>query len=231
MKGENREYQKAVDYLMAMIKSGSLTVNSRLPTERAISSELDISRNSTREAMRSLENMGIIQSRHGSGNYFTGDISKALSSMMRTMLVLEKFDKSEICDFRRLMEKSVCGLIFKNCEEINDLADRCEKVISGPFKSVDDEISADTEFHYILIDAAGNRLIISLMTAINELYRGWIESVIFQSDTGLRKKFLQTHTDIIKAIKNRDLPECEKAINSHYDLIDKVWRKDSENEV
>ncbi len=231
MSGENKEYQKAIDYLMTMIKSGKLTVSSRLPTERAISSELDISRNSTREAIRSLENMGIIQSRHGSGNYLTGDMSKALSSMMKTMLFLEKFDKSEISDFRRLMEKSVCGLIIKNCEETDELVDRCKQIISGPFMSVDDEISADTEFHYTLIDAAGNRLIISVMTAINDLYRGWIDSVISSADTGLRKKFLQTHIDILKAIKNRDITECEKAIDCHYDVIDQVWRKDYLNEV
>ena len=40
-----REYEKAVDYVRRMISSGSLNVGDRLPTERELSLELDISRN------------------------------------------------------------------------------------------------------------------------------------------------------------------------------------------
>lgn len=77
-----REYEKAVDYVRRMISSGSLNVGDRLPTERELSLELDISRNSTREAMRMLENMGIIVSRHGSGNYISGNMERTISDMI-----------------------------------------------------------------------------------------------------------------------------------------------------
>ena len=56
-----REYQKVIDYLYKLIESGQLTVGERLPTERTLAETLSISRNSIREAIRSLENMGIIE--------------------------------------------------------------------------------------------------------------------------------------------------------------------------
>ncbi|MDY2783928.1 MAG: winged helix-turn-helix domain-containing protein, partial [Candidatus Pseudoruminococcus sp.] len=71
MAEQNHEYEKVIDYIRNQIKVGNLTINSKLPTERAISEELSISRNSTREALRILEHMGILKSVHGSGNYLT----------------------------------------------------------------------------------------------------------------------------------------------------------------
>ena len=58
MKENSREYQKAVDYICSEIANGNISIGDRLPTERTLSGQLGISRNSTREALRSLENMG-----------------------------------------------------------------------------------------------------------------------------------------------------------------------------
>ena len=82
MSENRREYQKAIDYLSDQIRAGMLTVGSRLPTERAIAEDLGISRNSTREALRTMENMGMIESKQGSGHYLTGSISNSLSGMI-----------------------------------------------------------------------------------------------------------------------------------------------------
>ena len=55
MKENSREYQKAVDYICSEIANGNISIGDRLPTERTLSGQLGISRNSTREALRSLE--------------------------------------------------------------------------------------------------------------------------------------------------------------------------------
>ena len=74
----NREYQKVIDYLCDEIREGRIRQGDRLPTERVLSEQLQISRNSTREALRSMDYMGIIESVQGSGNYYTGNVSKRL---------------------------------------------------------------------------------------------------------------------------------------------------------
>ena len=101
MSENRREYQKAIDYLSDQIRAGMLTVGSRLPTERAIAEDLGISRNSTREALRTMENMGMIESKQGSGHYLTGSISNSLSGMIQMMLLLNKTSQREICAVRR----------------------------------------------------------------------------------------------------------------------------------
>ena len=104
---EAREYQKAIDCLCGLIEDGQLTVGDKLPTERALAEQLGISRNSTREALRALENLGVVERRQGSGSYLVGNTTKTIQPMIDMMLLLGQTSQLEICAFRRNMEKAV----------------------------------------------------------------------------------------------------------------------------
>ncbi len=55
---ENKEYQKAIDYLCEMIEENKISIGDKLPTERNLAETLSIGRNSTREALKMLEKLG-----------------------------------------------------------------------------------------------------------------------------------------------------------------------------
>ncbi len=112
MQSETREYQKVIDYVSQMIADGQLKIGDRLPTERQIAETLSIGRNSTREALRMLEHIGMISCKRGSGNYLTDNVSRSVSEMVHMMLLLGQTDQAEICSFRRNMEKAVCRAIL-----------------------------------------------------------------------------------------------------------------------
>ena len=61
------------------MKSGELTIGSRLPTERALAETLGIGRNSTREALSIMHGMGLIERRQGSGNYISENVGQSIS--------------------------------------------------------------------------------------------------------------------------------------------------------
>ena len=65
---EQKSYQKVVEYVNQGIQDRKLKPGDRLPAERELAEELDISRNSVREGLRVMENIGILDSRRGSGN-------------------------------------------------------------------------------------------------------------------------------------------------------------------
>ena len=79
MQKERREYSRVVDHIYTLIETGQLTVGSRLPAERALAEELCAGRNSVREALRMLENIGLVESRQGSGNYIACNPSASIS--------------------------------------------------------------------------------------------------------------------------------------------------------
>ena len=103
---EGREYQKAIDYLCGLVKEGELKIGSKLPTERKLAETLSIGRNSTREALRILENMGMIVCRQGSGNYITGNMTQTISAVIEMMLLLKQVTREEVLTFRRDLEKA-----------------------------------------------------------------------------------------------------------------------------
>lgn len=217
METNSREYQKAVRYLCDEIKDGHIGIGDRLPTERVLALKLSISRNSTREALRTLENMGLIESKQGSGSYFTGNVSKKFSEMIRLLILTKLISKKDICDFRRTMEKSVCLIIIK--KEDFDFTKLTDILTKKPH-SIEETAENDRLFHLTLVQASDNRFWIEMMNAICDVYHDWFNNVLQSSDAKTKSRLHKAHENILYAIKLKDRDACENAIDEHYDIID-----------
>ena len=88
-------------------------LGSKLPTERKIAEQLGIGRNSAREAICVLHGMGVVERKQGSGNYVVENIGQSFGSMIQMLLLLNGVTKSEICEFRRAMEKWLAIFFWK----------------------------------------------------------------------------------------------------------------------
>ena len=101
---ENREYQKAIDYLYGLVEENKISIGDKLPTERKMSEMLSIGRNSTREALKMLEKLGMIESRQGSGNYLVANMSNTISKCIEMMIMLNQTSQMEVIAFRRELD-------------------------------------------------------------------------------------------------------------------------------
>lgn len=110
MEESGKEYEKAIAYIRSLIINKEITIGSRIPSERKLADTLSISRNSTREALKRLENMGLIESQQGRGNFLSGNITQSFSNAIEMMLMLHQTDAADICQFRRAIEKTVYQL-------------------------------------------------------------------------------------------------------------------------
>ncbi|WP_295217820.1 GntR family transcriptional regulator [Ruminococcus sp.] len=228
MKEKSREYQKVITYLSDMIAAGELTMGSRLPTERKIAEILSIGRNSTREALRMLENTGVIESRRGSGNYLVGNLSRAIFDVVDMMLLLRQTDQEEICSFRRNMEKAVCRTIVENHTFFNWRIHALELLnASAQSDSFSEQVELDRQFHYLLIHATENNFWITMMEPIADVYRRWIDAALLSADEQVTVQLHQAHVDMFQALENSDIVLCEKAIERHYNLVDGEMRKEN----
>ena len=217
----HKEYEKAIAYIRGLIAEGTLRVGSRLPAEREISEKLLISRNSTREAIRTLENMGAIESRRGSGNYLSGNMLKNVSGIIDMMLLMRQTTPAEICRFRRSMEKTVCGMIMENPRADSILKDIPPVLEAFPGAKGDEQLELDNRFHYLLIHASGNTFLILLMDAITEVYRRWIDTALQNAAHETRQRLSAAHAAIFESLLTKDRQACMDAIDEHYDMIEK----------
>ena len=218
----SQEYEKAIQYIYELMKSGELTIGSRLPTERALAETLGIGRNSTREALSIMPGMGLIERRQGSGNYISENVGQSIKQTILMMIALKTITKREVCEFRRMMEKSVCnavihtGLTKEQRERLESMVNQMSMVTG------ENLVDTDKAFHEELIADTGNNLWITLMEAVVEVYREWIDYVIKHADGIKKKKLLKTHEMIYDSLIKKDIETLNAAIDEHYDIIEEL---------
>ena len=221
-------FEVVLGWVDAQILEGRLTVGDQLPAERELATSLDVSRAAVREAVRTLQAQGVVQSSVGAGaaggTRLTSVPSRALSRLLRLHVALANFPVPDVIEVRIALERLSVRLASRNASP-GDLADarRALEVMADP--SIDRQAfnDADTAFHVALATAAGNRLATDLTVAIRESMRlpildrfrearGWDDIV-----DGLRSD----HAAIFAAVERRDAQEAERLVEAH---IRSAWQ-------
>ena len=216
------EYDKAIYYIYDLIRDGTLGLGDRLPTERVIAQTLGIGRNSTREALRILHGMGMVESVQGSGNYISKNMGNSIRRMLLVMLALGTLTKQEVCEFRRVMEESVCRMLLKKGLSPQQMA-HCESLLQEMETRQDDKlVDADQAFHHALIEATENSLFLTIMEAVAIVYREWIERALEKADEEQKKQLFACHGEIYQGLIDHDVNAIQAAIDRHYDLVEQM---------
>ena len=205
------EYEKAIAYILDKIKSGELSIGSKLPAERVIADTLHIGRNSTREALSILHGMGMVDR-----------VNDTIYQMLVLMLALGSITKREICEFRRTMEKAACMLILEKGLR-TDYQEQFEQLLLDLKEAAGQkQTDLDKAFHMLLIQATENALLEMMMHAVITVYREWID-VVLQKAGNAEKLILQKcHEGIINGLIAKKADDLLASIDAHYDLIERL---------
>ena len=217
-----REYEKVIDSIMDQIQSRRLKIGSILPSERQMSSDLAISRNSVREGLRVLGNMGLVKSRQGSGNFISADMSRSFISVFNMMLMLRVATLKEITDFRKGIEWTLSELAFHNSDKADRLREMEGVLACVPGSSAEDQIALDYHFHLLLAAMANNAILSVIMNSVSSVYETWIADVIHSASPEERLKLHLTHAQIYDSLVSRNKEAGFAAVADHYDIVDAV---------
>lgn len=213
---------KIIKYVSTAIQTGELRIGDKLPPERELSDKLGISRTSVREGVKLLESIGIITSRHGSGNYIDNYFNDTLVELLTIMYSLEDMSTDEIREFRYAVEYQALVLA---CRHITD--EQKEELMEhlNIMESSDDEkIQSyhDKMIHYSLVNMTGNRLVISNYMALNLI----LDQFISQARTNVRKlgtkdyeEFQNIHRQLVESICSQEITAARAALKRHFELV------------
>lgn len=218
-KSTARTYDLVLEYLKGQILEGKLTLGAKLPSERSLMAELGLGRNSVREALRQLENMGFVRSVHGQGSFLVNEAGQGFSSILSMMLLLRQSDRGEFLTLRESLESAAyeraVRLAVPQPIQAMEQAVRAMEQAQEP----DQLEEAECQFHRGLIEAGENQLIAAIMEALSsqgELYR---RETLAQLDEATRTPLLDTHRRILKALQTKDAPLGRAALAEHFKLI------------
>ena len=110
-------YKIIMKQIKDIVKSGELKRGDKLPSERELALRLNVSRTSVREAIKALETLGLVESKHGGGNYIKNDFEDILLEPLSIAFMLLGSNNSEILELRKVIEPEVASMAAKNIKE------------------------------------------------------------------------------------------------------------------
>jgi GntR family transcriptional repressor for pyruvate dehydrogenase complex len=216
-----RLYQQVVQHLQGMIVSGDLQPGDRLPPERHMAEQLGVSRTVIREAVKTLEQMGIVTVMTGSGTYVS-QIDPGIVSESIGLLIQQSGSSFEhLNEVRRILETEVAALAAERAgsEDVVALEDALEQMgaavalADGDPERLERFIEADLAFHNALIEAAHNSLLPILLDPISDQLRELRR--LASSAAGAMQHALNYHGKILERLKDRDASACRKLMREH----------------
>lgn len=201
-----------VEQLLAKIRTNELKPGDVLPTEKALSEQFFVGRNTIREAIRTLEATGLIQivkrrkvvcSSPENGHLLPG-------------LTITAANIHDVFEIRRIMEVEIAGLAAERAGG-EDIIRIREAMVSRNRR--ENTIASDIAFHLAIADAAKN-------VALSQIYQ-IITGILFQvhkthvlwREESERKDYLAhsraEHRRILKAVESHRMSIAKKAMRQH----------------
>ena len=211
-------YMKIVEQVRDLIKEGRLKPGDKLPPEKILAEKFGTSRPSVREALSALEILGIIESRGGKGNFIKDNLTFPLYEQKFRELEEEE-SPFELLEARKAVETEIVGLAAKKAtsEEITAIQGSLNKMKKA-MTNISEIMEFDREFHINIARAAHNSLLFTMMTYLADLLKEklWINlKEKSWSIPGRPQKYLEEHTEILNAIKNKDSKGARKGMYDH----------------
>jgi GntR family transcriptional repressor for pyruvate dehydrogenase complex len=206
---------EAISTIKAMIIAGELRAGDRLPPEKELSERLGLSRNSLREAVKSLEMIRVLDVRRGDGTYVTSLEPHLLLEAMSFVVDLHQDDSVlELFEVRRVLEPHAAALAAARitADQLAELERSLGAV--GPDAPVEELVAHDVEFHRLIAEAGGNAYLASLLDGLSSstlrarVWRG-------RTEQGAVQITLAEHGAVLDALRRHDAEMARASMTVH----------------
>lgn len=96
--------KQLMDVIIANIESGDLPLGKKLPPESELAESLRVSRNTLREALKTLDTFGIIESIHGQGTFVSANAKQQIPNIDILQMLTDNDDLQSLLDARLVIE-------------------------------------------------------------------------------------------------------------------------------
>lgn len=220
-------YEQVIDQIKEMINEGTLKKGDKLPSERDLVEQLQISRTSIREALRSLEVIGLIECRQGEGNFIKESFENNLFEPLSIIYMLEGSKQQEIWELRMIIEVEAAGLAAKRItdEQLEELKEIMQNFNSSEDENINAEI--DKQFHYKIAEYSGNALIFNMLRSVSTLLDHFIKDarrlILVQQEN--REILYSQHYEVYLSMAKHSSADARKAMREHLDFANKYMTK------
>ncbi|MFJ6538515.1 FadR/GntR family transcriptional regulator [Paenarthrobacter sp. NPDC091711] len=214
-----RTHELVLQWIEKQLSDGDLALGGRLPGERAMAEQLQVSRTSVREAVRILEAMGVVRAGVGSGKdagtVVIAEPGSALGSTLRLHVATRHLPVADIVETRVLLESWAAERAKVGVPELEEAAELLDQMDAAA--DIDTFLPLDARFHVALAQAAGNSVVSAMMASLRgaiENYAGELTGNLPDWDTTCAR-LRSEHRAILTAVNNHDGGKAAELVAAH----------------
>ena len=210
--------QSVADQMMDLIFAKELLPGHELPSEGDLAGLFGVGKSSVREALRSLEALGVVDIRHGKRAVVRQPSSEAMAKMYKFLIFSSRSGLDDILEFRSILEtEAVVFAAQRRTEEqlkaIKDALDTFVESLNGPQEVF---IDNDMLFHISIAEAVGNIVLSYTLHAYREVIRESIQRLFIPLEQRSSEGLLKRHVNIYECIAAKDPAGAKEAMQVHF---------------
>jgi GntR family transcriptional repressor for pyruvate dehydrogenase complex len=230
-----RIYEEIIEQIRVLVTEGHLQPGDRLPSERELAAQLNVSRASVREALSALEMMGLLEIRSGEGTFIKKINIDSVVTPLTWVLSMEKDTVLELLEVRKIIEGQAVALAAtrSQAEDLRELEEALtlmyEDLQTGQLGE-----TADLRFHYAIAKASHNKILLRLMNAISDTMHQALKTSRIRLYEGqdAPERLYQEHKFVLEAISKQNPEQARRIMLDHLAGVeDKLLQYYSQNHI
>jgi GntR family transcriptional regulator, transcriptional repressor for pyruvate dehydrogenase complex len=220
------------DKIKKSIRDGVLQSGDRLPTEKELAIQFGVSVVTLREALRGLENIGLINKKKGQkGGVFVSEIrSDAIKTSLKYFFDFKDLSAEHLYEVRKIIEPAAIKLAVRKISQVE--IDKLEEYVScseEKLKSINDTLNEEeffeldqwnNNFHRLIAECTFNPILNLTIDYIMDFIPE-CETKHLNFDVNYSKQNVRDHRDILECMKRRDEDEARKRMLHHLERLAK----------
>lgn len=214
---------------------GAIKPGERLPSERDLAREFQVSRPSIREAIQLLKSRNLLTSRPGGGNYAQEALGDSIIEPLDELLANNVDIAQDMLEFRHALEGISAYYAAMRATEADKqiIKLRFEQVCNKQKQAdIEDEARADVDFHLAIAEASHNVVLLHVMRSLFKLLHKSVElsfGKLYLNTSG-RDIIREQHEAIMEAILSGDAELAREKSYSHINFVKETLERFSREE-
>lgn len=225
----NRVYHNIFKELQQRIQNGDWLPGDRMPSIAQLAKEMHVGAGSIREALRSLQSIGLVKIEHGSGVYITGtrpstELSSHFQNIGDGLL-------QALVETRRILEPELALLAAeRGTDEELDEIENLVKQMEEDSQHGNNFADLDVLFHRKIAHAARNPILFQTIEGVSDLFLESRRAILLDSNALVRS--LRYHALIADALKKRNGPQAQLLMQGHMNsMVEEVAASESKKQA
>ena len=215
------------EQLESMILDGTLLASQKLPPERELALEFDVSRPSLREAIGNLQARGLVERKQGGGTFVNRNLNSAMTDPLMDLVSQRPETQFDLLEFRHALEGMAAyyAALRGQPEDYNALKQALNDVPTPKaHESKRAQAAAPGQFYIILARASHNMVLLHVMSTMQSMLVDNIERNfdMLAAHPEAVEDIAKQRREIVEAIASRDPEAARQACNTHLAFIEKT---------